>query len=343
MHVARFAILAALGTLAAAPTHAQARDHVRVVGSSTVYPFASAVAETLGRGGKVKTPVVESTGTGGGFKLFCAGVGIETPDVNDASRPITDGERADCAKNGVAQIDEVRIGYDGIILGSSTKGRAFDVTRAQLWRATAAKVPVKGQWIANPYRTWRDVDASLPNEPITVYGPATNHGTRDAFVELVMEPSCGAAPELAAVPKEERKALCSRVREDGRWIDVSEDYALILGKLAGSPEAVAVFTFSYLDQNRDKIRAAKVDGVEASLETISSGKYPVSRPLFVYVKHAHLGQVPGLAEFVREFLSPRAAGAEGYLADKGLIPMPAAELKAQQAAVAKLGTRVAAR
>jgi phosphate transport system substrate-binding protein len=343
MSFARLVAVSAVGLLACAPAHSQARDNVRVVGSSTVYPFASAVAENLGRTGKVKTPVVESTGTGGGFKLFCAGVGIDTPDVNDASRPMTDGERADCAKNGVGEVDEIRIGYDGIILGSSTKDRGFDVTLAQLWRATAARVPVGGQWVANPYRTWHDVDAGLPAEPIRIYGPATNHGTRDAFVELVMEPSCDAAPEIAAVPKDQRKKLCSQVREDGAWTDVSEDYALIMGKLAADPQARAVFTFSYLDQNRDRIRAAKVNGVEASLETISSGRYPVSRPLFVYVKRAHVGQVPGLVEFVREFVSPRAAGTDGYLADKGLIPLPAAELKAQQATVARIGTRVAAR
>jgi phosphate transport system substrate-binding protein len=336
MHAARSVVIAVLGALAAASAHAQARDSVRAVGSSTVYPFATTVAENVGRGGRFKTPVVESTGTGGGFKLFCAGAGIETPDVNDASRPITDGERADCAKNGVGEVVEVRIGYDGIILGSSTKGRAFDVTLDQLWRATAAKVPVKGRWVANPNRLWSDVAPSLPKQPIHVFGPAPNHGTRDAFVELVMEPSCRRAPELATVPKEDVKKLCSQVREDGAWTDVSEDYALILGKLKSDPQATGVFTFSYLDQNRDRIHASKVDGVEASLETISSGKYPVSRPLFVYVKRAHVGQVPGLADYVREFVSPRAAGPDGYLADKGLIPMPAAELKAQQAVVAKL-------
>jgi phosphate transport system substrate-binding protein len=316
--------------------HAAGRDAVRVVGSSTVYPFSTTVAEHVGRELHGRTPVVESTGTGGGFKLFCAGGGIDTPDINDASRPITDGEKSTCASSGAGPVDEIRVGYDGIILGSSAKSPGFDVTREQLWRATAARVPVGGKWVANPYRNWSDIDPKLPKRPISIYGPATNHGTRDAFVELVMEPSCEHAPEYASLPADQQKKACSQVREDGRWTDVSEDYSLVMGKLAADPQATAVFTFSYLDQNRDKIRAAKVDGVAASLETISSGRYPMSRPLFIYVKQSHLGQVPGLAEFVREFVSPAAAGPDGYLADKGLIPMPPAERQAQAAAVAKL-------
>jgi phosphate transport system substrate-binding protein len=323
--------LLVLGLIVADPARGQARDYIQIAGSSTVYPFTSTVAENFAHGGKFKAPVVESTGTGGGFKLFCSGVGATTPDINDASRPITDGEKATCAQNGVTAIDEIRIGYDGIILAGNSRTKSFDVTLEQLWRAVARTVPVKGQWVANPYRNWSDIDPKLPKRLIRVFGPGPNHGTRDAFVELVLDVACNKAPELAAVPKDDRKKTCQVVREDGAWTDVSEDYALIMGKLKGDPDAMAVFTFSYLDQNRDKIRASKVDGVAPSIDTIASAQYPVSRPLFIYVKHAHLGVIPGLGEFVTEFVSARAAGDDGYLSRKGLIPMPAKELKEQQA------------
>jgi phosphate transport system substrate-binding protein len=280
--------------------------------------------------------VVESTGTGGGFKLFCGGIGADTPDISNASRPITDGEKKSCAEAGVKAVDEIRIGYDGIIIAGSSKAPTFNVTLEQLWRATAKSVPFHGAWVPNPYRQWSDIDPKLPRKTISLFGPAPNHGTRDAFVELVMDPSCKAAPEFKTVPKDDQKKVCQTVREDGAWADVSEDYALIMGKLKGNPNAMAVFTFSYLDQNRDKIRAATVDGVAASLEMISSGQYPISRPLFIYVKRAHVGVIPGLAEFVREFVSDKAAGKEGYLADKGLIPAPAKELKTQQARATEL-------
>lgn len=317
----------------------QGRDRISIVGSSTVYPFTTAVAENFGQDGRHKTPIVESTGTGGGFKLFCAGVGTDSPDINDASRPMTDGERATCAQNGVAKVDEIRVGYDGIILAGVAKSKAFNITLRQLWLAAAKLVPVNGTWVSNPYRRWSDIDAALPNKQIVLYGPAQNHGTRDAFVELVMEPSCQKSAEFATLAKDAQKKTCQIVREDGAWIDVSEDYGLIMGKLASDTNAMAIFTFSYLDQNRDKIRAATVNGVAASLATISSGKYPISRPLFIYVKHGHVGAIPGLAEFVQSFVSNRAAGADGYLADKGLIPMPAKELGAQQAVAKALAAR----
>jgi phosphate transport system substrate-binding protein len=328
------AVVAVAG-LAATPAFGQARDAIHVVGSSTVYPFTSVVAERFGKGGKFRTPVVESTGTGGGFKLFCAGAGVETPDVNDASRPITDAEKATCAGNGVTAVEEFRIGYDGIV-AAATKGAGFDLTREQLYRAVAKTVVVGGKLVPNPYKQWSDIDPKLPKRPIVVLGPAPNHGTRDAFVELVMDPSCEKFAEIKALPKDDQKRTCQTVREDGGWTDVSADYAVIMGKLKNDRNAIGVFTFSYVDQNRDKIQAAKVDGIAASLETISSGQYPISRPLFIYVKRAHVGVIPGLAEFVQEFVSDKAAGKEGYLADKGLVPAPAKELKAQQAAAKAL-------
>jgi len=335
----RTTFTAALLSGALLPLAAQARDQIKIVGSSTVFPFSTTVAERFAKTSQFKAPVVESTGTGGGFKLFCDGAGVDSPDVNDASRPITDGEKDTCAKNGVTGITEIKIGYDGIILAGASKGVAFDISLEQLWRATAKTVPVHGKLVDNPYRKWSDIDPKLPNETIALFGPAPNHGTRDAFVELVMEPSCKKAPEIAALGKDEQKKVCGVIREDRVWTDVSEDYGLVMGKLAGNPKALAIFTFSYLDQNRDKIHAATVNGVAASLETISSGKYPLSRPLFIYVKNAHVAQIPGLAEFTSEYLSERAAGAEGYLADKGLIPMPHAQLLEQRAMVAKLKPR----
>jgi phosphate transport system substrate-binding protein len=310
---------------------AETRDHVTVVGSSTVYPFATAVAESLGRGGRWKTPVVESTGTGGGFKLFCSGVGIATPDVNAASRPMTDGEAASCAQNGVTGIEGLRIGSDGIVIATSRRAAPFDVTREQLFRAVAKTVPLRGRLVANPYRRWSEVEATLPDRPIAVLGPAPNHGTRDAFVALVMMPACEKYPEIKVLAPEARKRACQPVREDGAWTDVSGDYAVLMGKLVNDPGAVGVFTYAYLDQNRDKIQAAKVDGVAPTLESIASARYPVSRPLFIYVKTAHVAAVPGLAEFVQEFVSEKAAGAEGYLADKGLTPIPKAALESERA------------
>ncbi len=328
--------LAALLLAGPLPAGAAARAQVTVVGSSTVYPFAAAVAESFGRQGRWRTPVVESIGTGAGFKLFCSGVGIETPDVNAASRPMSESERADCAAHGVGRVVGIRIGSDGILLASNKRAAHFDLTREQLFRAVARSVPVAGQLVANPYRRWIEIDPALPDRPIVVYGPAPNHGTRDAFVALVMVPACEQLPEVRALPADRRRLACQSVREDGAWTDVAGDYALLLGKLANDPTAVGVITYSYLDQNRDKIQAARIDGVAPTLESIASARYPVSRPLFIYVKAAHVAAVPGLAEFVQEFLSERAAGREGYLVDKGLAPMPFAALESERAKAREL-------
>jgi phosphate transport system substrate-binding protein len=329
--IARLTACAAL-VLAVSPSisWAQARDSLRLVGSSTVYPFASAVAEHFGKGGKFKTPVVESTGTGGGFKLFCSGVAIDTPDINDASRPMTDSEKKTCASNNVGKVQELRIGLDGIVVAQAKASKPFDLTLDQLYRAVAKTVPVSGKLVANPYKNWSDIDPALPKRPISILGPGVNHGTRDAFVELVMAPACEKSPLIKALPAADAKKACATVREDGAWIDVSEDYAMIMGKLKNDKNAVGVFTYSYIDQNKDKIQASKIEGVAATLDTIASGDYPMSRPLFIYVKTAHIGSVPGLAEFVQEFVSDKAAGNEGYLVDKGLIAAPAKILKAQQ-------------
>jgi len=336
----RFALAAitaaAVVTLAAGPVAAQSRDQLRIAGSSTVFPFSTLVAENFGKLGKFKTPVVESVGTGGGFKAFCVGVGPQYPDISNASRPIKDGEKEMCAKNGVTDIQEFTFGYDGITVAINAKSKAFPITTKQLWLALSAEVPVGGKLVKNPYAKWSDVDPSLPKTDIEVYGPAKVHGTRDAFNELVMEVACDEFPEIKALSGDAKKKACTTMREDGAWVDVSEDYALIVGKLNSSPDAVGVFTFFYIDQNADKVTGLTVNGIKPTFDNIASKKYPLSRPLFFYVKKAHVKAIPGVAEYVNEFLSTKAAGADGYLVAKGLIPLTPAELKVQQAAAAAL-------
>ncbi len=313
---------------------AQARDQIRIVGSSTVYPFATAVAEQFGKSSKFKTPVVESTGTGGGMRLFCSGVGVDFPDVTNASRRITKSEVDMCAKNGVAGVVELKVGYDGIVFANSKKGPALKLTREQIYRAIAKDVPVGGKLVANPYKKWSDIDGSLPDMPITIFGPAPNHGTRDALVELVMDPACDEQPEIKALDKDAKKKACQAVREDGAWIEVSDSYNVTLQKLLSTTTAVGIFGYSYLEENNDKVQGATVDGKVATYDSVADGSYPVSRPLWIYVKKEHVGQIPGIKEFLAEFTSDKAWGKTGYLSDKGLIAMPDAERKewAQKAA-----------
>jgi phosphate transport system substrate-binding protein len=320
--------LAAVATVAMAAS-AQARDQIRIVGSSTVYPFSTAVAEQFGKTSGFKTPVVESTGSGGGLKLFCAGDGPDTPDITNASRRIMQSEVANCATNGVKGITEIVIGYDGIVMANAKGGPKFALTRDQIFKAIAKTVPVGGKLVPNPYKKWSDVDPSLPNEEIVVFGPASNHGTRDALVELVMDEACEKFPEIKALDAGAKKVACDAVREDGAFIEVSENYTVTLQKLVSQPHAVGVLTYSYLDQNGDKIQGATIDGEVATYDNIATGKYPVSRPLFFYVKKSHVGQIPGIKEYITEFTSEKAWGKEGYLAEKGLIAMPDAQRKSE--------------
>jgi phosphate transport system substrate-binding protein len=314
--------LAAVAMLALAG-QAQARDQIRIVGSSTVFPFSTAVAEQFGKAGKFKTPVVESTGTGGGFKLFCAGVGVDDPDISNASRKIKDSEIETCAKNGVTSITEVKIGYDGIVLANAKSGPELKLTTKTVWLALAKQVPVNGKLTDNPYKNWSEIDPSLPNEKIEVLGPPPTSGTRDAFVELVMDKGCAGFDEIKAITDAKAKqAACQQIREDGGYVEAGENDNLIVQKLEANPVAVGIFGFSFLDQNADKIKGNPMDGKTPSFESIASGEYEVSRPLFFYVKNAHIGVIPGIKEFVAEFMSDRASSEEGYLADKGLIPMP---------------------
>ena len=324
------AICASLSVLAIAHA-AEARDQLHMVGSSTVFPFSTAVAEQFGKSGKFKTPVVESTGTGGGIKLFCAGAGEDSPDIVNASRKIKDTEVETCKKNGITSITEITIGYDGIVLANSKKHDTYKLSVKDVWLALAKQVPVDGKLVDNPYKTWADVNKDLPAEPIEVLGPPPTSGTRDAFAELVLDKGCKDFPEIKAVADDKaRKAACEGIREDGAYVDAGENDNLIVQKLEADPHALGIFGYSYLEQNGDKIQASVMDGVDATVDNIISGKYEISRPLFFYVKNQHLDLVPGIKEYVAEFMSDRAAGEEGYLVDKGLIPLPADKFKAEQ-------------
>ena len=320
-------LLAAAATVAFA-VPALARDQIRIVGSSTVFPFATSVAEQFGRQGKFKAPVVESTGTGGGIKLFCTGVGTEHPDIANASRAMKKAEFETCAKNGVTDITEVLIGYDGIVMADKLGSPKANLSRKTIWLALARQVPKDGKLVPNFYKNWNEIDPSLPAAKIEVIGPPPTSGTRDAFVELVMDVGCKDFPEIKAITDEKAKArACGQVREDGAYIEAGENDNLIVQKLNASPDALGIFGYSFLDQNRDKVQGNPVEGAEPTFENIASGKYSVSRPLYFYVKGAHAGVIPGLKEYVQEFVSEKAFGKDGYLTDKGLIPLVDAERK----------------
>jgi phosphate transport system substrate-binding protein len=321
-------LAAAVAVVAAGPALAQqARDQIRAVGSSTVFPFTTTVAENYARTSGRKAPIVESTGTGGGFRLFCAGVGTQHPDISNASRPITKSEIEACAKNGVTSITEVKIGFDGIVLAVKKGSAKFDLTRQQVWLALARQVPRNGQLVANPHQRWSDIDPSLPNIAIEVMGPPPTSGTRGAFVEMVLDFGCKDFAEIKAIADARARAqACAAIREDGKFIEAGENDNLIVQRLvAGQGVAIGIFGYSFLEENLDKLQAKHVDAVEPTFENISSGKYPVSRSMFVYVKNAHAGVIPGLREFVSEYVSDRSMGENGYLEKKGLIPLPKAE------------------
>lgn len=303
------------------------RDYISIVGSSTVYPFAAVGAEQFGRrSSRFKTPKIEATGSGGGLKLFCNGVGVQHPDVANSSRRITASEVRSCAANGVTEIVEVKIGYDGIVLANAKAAPRYDFSLRTVYLALAKHVPDpagSGRLVPNPYKTWKAIDPKLPDTPIEVLGPPPTSGTRDAFLELAMEGGCNTFPEIAALPSDEHKAACHTLREgDGAYVEAGENDNLIVNKLNTNPRAFGIFGYSFLEQNSDKVKAASIDGVEPSFETIADGSYAVSRPLYFYVKRAHVDKIPGIREFLREFTSDSAWGDFGYLSDKGLIPLP---------------------
>ena len=337
----KFAVLLTSLSFSIAAFAQSGRDYVYVVGSSTVYPFATVVAERFGRGSEFKTPKIESTGSGGGLKLFCDGVGVDYPDVTNSSRAIKESEILICERNGVKEIIEVKIGYDGIVFANALKSTTMKLSRRDIFLALAKSVPgdAEGELIENPYVTWADVNSDLPAIKIEVLGPPPTSGTRDAFVELAMEGGCRSVRwinELKNADKNQYKAICHTIREDGAFVEAGENDNLIVQKLQANPDAFGIFGFSFLDQNKEKVKGASVDGVIPTFDAIADGDYPVSRPLYFYAKKAHVDVIPGLRGFLREFTSEKAWGEEGYLSDRGLIPMPDAERRTVAASVRDL-------
>ncbi|MCZ6720094.1 MAG: PstS family phosphate ABC transporter substrate-binding protein [Proteobacteria bacterium] len=307
---------------------ANARDQIRIVGSSTVFPFAIAVAEEFGYTTGFKTPVVESTGSGGGLKLFCAGVGVRHPDITNASRRIKESEIDACAQNGVTEIIEVKIGFDGIVIANSKRTPRYELTLKQIFTALAKEIPADGGMIANPYSKWSEIDPSLPDAKIEVFGPPPTSGTRDAFVELAMEGGCKKYQMLAALKKQDKnafKAICHTIREDGAFVEAGENDNLIVQKLEANPNALGVFGFSFLDQNLDRLQGSRVEGVDPELDSIADGSYAISRSMYFYVKGAHVGVIPGIEDYIDVFTQEATWGDEGFLTDLGLIPLPASE------------------
>jgi phosphate transport system substrate-binding protein len=309
-----------------------ARDSINIVGSSTVYPFTTTVAEQFGRQGKFKTPKVESTGTGGGIKLFCNGVGPQFPDIANASRRMRPAELQTCQKNGVKDVVEIKVGYDGIVMAENKTGSSLTLTRKDVYLALAKTVPDPANpsaLIPNPYTTWKDVNKSLPATKIEVLGPPPTSGTRDSFVELYMEAGCRSFAWLDALRSQDEprfKRACDTMREDGGYVEAGENDNLIVQKLTANKDAVGIFGYSFLEENLDKLKGAVIDGVTPTFDTVASGKYPASRPLFIYVKKQHINVIQGINEFIAEYLSDKAIGEEGYLADKGLIPPAKSEI-----------------
>ncbi|MEJ2066009.1 MAG: substrate-binding domain-containing protein [Reinekea sp.] len=329
------ALLATSAVMAAVP--AQARDQISIVGSSTVYPFATVVAERFGRASGNPTPTIESTGSGGGLKLFCDGIGENTPDITNSSSYIKKSQYNACAKKGI-EIHEVKVGYDGIALANSKRGPKFDVSQKDLFLALAAKVPGEkdGELIDNPYQTWKDVNSKLPAEKIRVLGPPPTSGTRAAFGELVMEKGCSKFGWIKALKKSDKSKfaeVCTTMREDGAFVEAGENDNLIVQKLVKEPTSFGIFGYSYLDQNSDKLQGAAFEGVDISFDSISDGSYPVSRPLHFFIKKQHIGVIPGIMDYVNTFLSDAAQGEDGYLAEKGLIPLGESELNAMRKSV----------
>lgn len=315
----------------ATPADAQTRDRIQITGSSTVFPFTTTVAERFSqRGGRA--PIVESTGTGGGMRLFCAGVGLNTPDIANASRRITQNEFNTCKTNGVEMI-ELQIGFDGIVVANSKQGPKVQLSMEQLYLALAAKVPnAQGELADNPNRNWSDIAPNLPNARIEVIGPPPTSGTRDSFNELGLLIGCREHAKRRNLQISSRD--CQQVRADGAFVEGGENDNIIVQRLVANPSAFGVFGYSFLEENHDKIQGVTIAGVEPSTEAIQSGKYPMSRSMFVYVKKNHIGIVPGLQEFINEYASEQAMGDDGYLEKKGLVPSPA-EVRARfRAAIA---------
>jgi phosphate transport system substrate-binding protein len=317
---------------------ALARDQLKIVGSSTVYPYTQAVAEEFGKKTGKKSPVVESTGTGGGMKIFCQGVGEANPDITGASRAMKKSEWELCTKNGVTDITEIQIGYDGLSIAQSKSGKPMDLTKEQLFLALASEVPDGDKLVPNPYKKWSDVDKSLPDVAITVYGPPPTSGTRDAFVELAMHEGCKALEyfkkKKGELDKDGFEALvkekCTPMRQDGPFIEAGENDNLIVQRIEADPNAVGIFGYSFLYENQDKLQGVKIAGIEPNFDTIADHSYGLSRPLFIYVKNAHRKVIPGMDEFLLEYTSNDAMGNGGYLHERGLVVLSEDMLKEMQ-------------
>lgn len=340
MRMLKTVLLVALAGFAGMdPATSQAREQIKIVGSSTVFPFATAVAEEFGRTTRYRAPIVESTGSGGGLKLFCSGVGEGHPDITNASRRIKASEIEQCAANGI-EATEVKIGYDGIVIANSKDAPLMQLTLKQLFLALAKQVPGSdGTLIPNPYTKWSDIDPSLPKANIEVLGPPPTSGTRDAFNELAIEGGCKQFPQIKAIRAQDKnkyKAVCRGIREDGHYVEAGENDNLIVQKLQANPNAFGVFGYSFLSENADVVQGSTVNGVSPTFENISSGAYPVSRSLYFYIKNAHVGVIPGIMEYTGLFTEEAAIGEYGYLTDKGLIPMLSEELAQVQANVTTL-------
>lgn len=328
---------AAALALAASAGLAAARDQVKVVGSSTVFPYSQAAAEEFANKTGKPAPVVESTGTGGGFKTFCGGIGPDFADITGASRAIKESEIKLCADNGVTDITEALIGYDGISIAHASSAPEMDLTEEQIFKALAAELPDgNGGFVANPNKKWSDIDASLPSIDIIAFGPPPTSGTRDAFVELVMHDGCNALPgmkDLHASDADKWNEVCSRMRQDGPFVEAGENDNLIVQRLEADANAVGIFGYSFLYENSDKLKAVKVNGVAPDFDTIADGSYPVSRPIFFYVKNAHRDVIPGMKEFLEEYVSDGALAPDGYLPERGLTPLSDAKRQEVQDAV----------
>jgi phosphate transport system substrate-binding protein len=316
---------------------ALARDQIKIVGSSTVFPYTQAVAEEFGKKGG-KAPVVESTGTGGGMKIFCQGVGEANPDITGASRAMKKSEFELCSKNGVTDITEIQIGYDGLSIAQSKKGKPMDLTKEQIFLALAAEVPDGDKLVPNPYKKWSEIDKSLPDAAITAYGPPPTSGTRDAFVELAMHEGCKTLDyfkkQKGELDKDKFEALlkekCTPMRQDGPFIEAGENDNLIVQRIEADPNAVGIFGYSFLYENEDKLQGVKINGVSPSFDTIADKSYGLSRPLFFYIKNAHRNVIPGLSDFVVEYTSDEAMGKDGYLHERGLVVLSPDLLKEMQ-------------
>ncbi len=302
---------------------AYARDQIRIVGSSTVFPYTQAVAENFSNLGYT-APIVESTGTGGGFKEFCKGIGQDTPDITGASRAIKSSETELCTQNGVTDISEALIGYDGLsISGSRANDFNWNLSLEEIYLALGAQVPVNGEWVANPYKTWNEINAALPANPILVYGPPPTSGTRDAFVELAMHAGCAKLPHVVegGFDKDWISENCSGMRQDGAFVEAGENDNLIVQRLEADVNALGIFGYSFLYENLDKLKGVNIDSVEPNLDSIGDGSYPISRPLYFYVKNPHRGVIPGLQEFIEEYMSDDALSKDGYLSERGLVAL----------------------